>query len=87
MNVKGFYLDGITVKTYSENTLVGLVAGEVSASLSNVGVGKSQINLSSSSVGLGDNGNVVSKYSIVGDYDAESVGWTTNPPVAVGAVR
>lgn len=79
MNVKGFYLDGITVKTYSENTLVGLVAGEVSASLSNVGVGKSQINLSSSSVGLGDNGNVVSKYSIVGDYDAESVGWTTKP--------
>ena len=79
MNVKGFYLDGITVKTYSENTLVGLVAGEVSASLSDVGVGKSQINLSSSSVGLGDNGNVVSKYSIVGDYDAESVGWTTKP--------
>lgn len=79
MNVKGFYLDGITVKTYSENTFVGLVAGEVSASLSDVGVGKSQINLSSSSVGLGDNGNVVSKYSIVGDYDAESVGWTTKP--------
>lgn len=91
MNVGSMYVDNLVVKSYTDNTLVGLAAGYVAGSLKNFGVYRSTINLAGGSKGttlaktIDGNGNqvaygnTVSKFSIVGDYDTTLVGWTEKP--------
>lgn len=75
MSVNGFYIDNLHVKTHSNNTLVGLIAGYVGANVKNTGVYRCDITAGNSSA-LGLDGNAcISKYSIVGDYDANIVQW------------
>lgn len=96
MNVGSMYVDNLVVKSYTDNTLVGLAAGYVAGSLKNFGVYRSTINLAGGSKGTtlaktidanGNQvayGNTVSKFSIVGDYDTTLVGWTEKPSGSSG---
>ncbi len=90
MNVNSMYIDKITVKSVSPKTLVGLAAGYISSTVQNVGVYRSKVSVSSDTKGgVSDittvNGTkktyetTISKYSLVGDYDEENVGWTEAP--------
>lgn len=96
MYVGSMYVDNLVVKSYTDNTLVGLAAGYVAGSLKNFGVYRSTINLAGGSKGttlaktIDGNGNqvaygnTVSKFSIVGDYDTTLVGWTEKPSGSSG---
>lgn len=96
MYVGSMYVDNLVVKSYTDNTLVGLAAGYVAGSLKNFGVYRSAINLAGGSKGTtlaktidanGNQvayGNTVSKFSIVGDYDTTLVGWTEKPSGSSG---
>lgn len=99
MNVGSMYVDNLVVKSYTDNTLVGLAAGYVAGSLKNFGVYRSTINLAGGSKGTtlaktidanGNQvayGNTVSKFSIVGDYDTTLVGWTEKPSGSSGTAN
>lgn len=96
MYVGSMYVDNLVVKSYTDNTLVGLAAGYVAGSLKNFGVYRSTINLAGGSKGTtlaktidanGNQvayGNTVSRFSIVGDYDTTLVGWTEKPSGSSG---
>lgn len=96
MYVDSMYVDNLVVKSYTDNTLVGLAAGYVAGSLKNFGVYRSTINLAGGSKGTtlaktidanGNQvayGNTVSRFSIVGDYDTTLVGWTEKPSGSSG---
>lgn len=94
MGISGFYADKVTVKSSSNKTLVGLVAGYAAANVQNVGVYRATVNLASSAQGETtlykaataeaaatpiDYDTVVSKYSLVGDYDDNLVDWAEKP--------
>lgn len=90
MNVNSMYIDKITVKSVSTKTLVGLAAGYISSTVQNVGVYRSKVSVSSDTDGGVKDittvkgtektyGTTISKYSLVGDYDEENVGWTEVP--------
>ena len=76
MSVHSFYMDKLHVKSGAERTLVGLIAGEVCGNLKNVGVYRCDVSLSQSVEALSNMNNVVSKYSIIGDYDGGVVDWS-----------
>lgn len=75
MSVSGFYADSIIVKSTTPQTLVGLVAGYVGADVKNTGVYRCNFTLAQNATGLDGYDTTVSKYSIVGDYDANTVSW------------
>jgi len=90
MKISGFYIDKVIVNTESEKSLVGILAGYIGSTVKNTGVYRSKISVKPDTTGgLSDllnskkeqqaYGTVVSKYSLVGDYDSNVVGWTENP--------
>lgn len=85
MKINGFYANGLHIKSAASKTLVGLVAGYVCSTVTNAGVYTCDVVISGAASGLNDDyGSVVSKYSIVGDYDESVVGWTEKPVDAGG---
>lgn len=90
MSVSGFYADKIKVNSVSNKALTGLIAGYVCGSLQNTGVYRSKITVKATTYGgvtgiinskgeqIGYN-SVVSKYSLVGDYDNTVVAWSETP--------
>lgn len=95
MNVHSFYADKIRINSVSSNALIGLAAGYVSSTVENVGVYRSKVSVSGDTAG-GVTGvtkssgevvtynDVISNYSIVGDYDNGIVGWSEVPGGAQG---
>jgi len=90
MSISGFYADKITVASVSHRVLVGLIAGYVSSTVENTGVYRSKILIEADTTGGVNDlfnsankqvnyGTVVSRYSLVGDYDDNVVGWTEDP--------
>lgn len=80
MYVKNFYVDKVHVKSYSKKTLLGLAAGYVNATMQNVGVYRSDASFTAGATGLTDDyGAVVSKYSLIGDYNKNAVSWNEDP--------
>lgn len=80
MYVKNFYVDKVHVKSYSKRTLLGLAAGYVNAAMQNVGVYRSDASFAAGATGLTDDyGAVVSKYSLIGDYNKNAVSWNEDP--------
>lgn len=75
MSVNGFYLDSLTVKSESSQTLAGLVAGYVGADVKNTGVWRCRFELAKNTVALDGYESSLSKYSIVGDYNESTVSW------------
>lgn len=83
--VGGFYADNLHIRSYTESTLCGLIAGWVGANLSRVGVYRGDFVFAANAAGLaaflddGDSGTLLSKYSLVGNYDKDLVGWSVLP--------
>lgn len=85
LSVKNFYIDKIHVKSYSKKTLLGLAAGYVNAAMQNVGVYRCDASFASGASGLTDDyGTVVSKYSLIGDYNKNAVSWEEDPTSGAG---
>lgn len=84
MRVANFYADVLRAKSVTDETLIGLAAGYVKSGFENVGVYRGDITLKKSATGL-DGVGEVSKYALIGDYDAKSVGWTEEPSAGSGA--
>lgn len=100
MEVSGFYLNDLAVTSGTEQTLVGLVAGYVGATVENTGVYRAAVNLASNAKGIDGSssnlnfvdsskntlnyGTTVSKYSLIGDYDENIVQWSEKPVGAGG---
>lgn len=85
LSVKNFYIDKIHVKSYSKKTLLGLAAGYVNAAMQNVGVYRCDASFASGASGLTDDyGTVVSKYSLIGDYNKNAVSWEEDPTSGSG---
>lgn len=77
-------LDRLTVRTDTDQSLIGLLAGYVNASVVNVGIGESSIVIGESVVPLTgvkgiDVQLMVSRFSLIGDYDEENVVWPDEP--------
>lgn len=84
MRVANFYADVLRAKSVTNETLIGLAAGYVKSGFENVGVYRGDITLKKSATGL-DGVGEISKYALIGDYDAKSVGWTEEPSAGSGA--
>lgn len=76
-SVSNLYLDNITIRTRTDNSLIGLFAGYVCGNVSNVGVYRSMVSIGSGVSALSGY-TAHSKYSLIGDYDEDSTGWTTD---------
>lgn len=73
--VENFYLDNPTIRTQTETSLMGLIAGYVNGKVHQVGVkGGSLVSGMGNTAGLDGNGALLSKYALIGDRDAE-VAW------------
>lgn len=81
MAVGGFYADGLHIRSYTAETLCGLAAGWVGANLAHVGVYQGDFVFATGATGIaallddGDSATTLSKYSLVGNYDKDLVGW------------
>lgn len=95
MKISGFYIDRVKVNSESAKSLVGILAGYICSSVQNTGVYRSKISVAAETSGgvteLFDStknqrsyDTVVSKYSLVGDYDEKLVGWSEDPAVGDG---
>lgn len=95
MKISGFYIDRVKVNSESAKSLVGILAGYICSSVQNTGVYRSKISVAAETsggvIGLFDStknqrsyDTVVSKYSLVGDYDEKLVGWSEDPAVGDG---
>ena len=82
--VYDFRLDKLTIRTDTDESLIGLLAGYVNGSLVNVGIGESYIVAGENVTPLtGVTGIemqlLISRYSLIGEYDHESVVWPDEP--------
>ena len=83
--IHDLYLDGITVRTETTRSLIGLVAGYANGSIANVGVsGDSGIQLGTKvqPLQMGEAADLtyaVSFYSLVGQYNATNIVWKDTP--------
>lgn len=92
ISAQNFYLDKINVVSTTPKTLIGIAAGYVAGNLQNVGVYQSAVSVEGSAQGLATAltdggtayGTIVSRYSIVGDYDEKNVTWDSLPSGAGG---
>ncbi len=82
VEIKNLYLDNISIKSLSQNTLVGLLAGYVNGSVNTVGIHYSNLGLINSVTGISS--SVISKYTLIGDYDANTVNWINKPGGSIG---
>lgn len=78
MSVSNFYADELNVNSVSANTLVGLAAGYANAAIEKVGVYHCGITVNANATGL-NGSDFVSKYSLLGDYNEETVSWGEKP--------
>ncbi|MGN0812261.1 MAG: hypothetical protein ACI4MQ_01970 [Candidatus Coproplasma sp.] len=75
VSVSNLYLDNLTVRTRTENTLIGLFAGYVCGNVNNVGVYRSMVSIGSKADKLNSTYSAHSNYSLIGDFDKNSTGW------------
>ncbi|MGN1372502.1 MAG: hypothetical protein ACI4VK_00470 [Candidatus Coproplasma sp.] len=75
VSVSNLYLDNLTVRTRTSNTLIGLFAGYVCGNVSNIGVYRSLVSIGSEADTLDSTYSAHSNYALIGDYDKASTGW------------
>ncbi len=83
-SVYDLYLDNITVRTETQQSLIGLLAGYANGSIANVGVGKSSIEIGENVLPMSEPEAVktlkaISLWSLVGAIDLENVVWKELP--------
>ena len=88
--VTNFFLNDLTVRSDTDETLAGLLAGYVNADVSNVGIASSEIRLEAGVAPLALSGldmlGMVSEFSLIGAYEGENVKWVELPSGAGGGV-
>ncbi len=75
--VSNLYIDNVTIKPKTKNTLAGLLAGYVSANMSSCGVHYSNLDFSNGNTNIDSskfNGKL-SNYSLIGDYNSTDYEW------------
>lgn len=82
--VHDLFLDNLTVRTDTERSLIGLFAGYVSGSVSNVGIGVSHMVVGDDVGSLTEEDVInmsyaISAYSLIGQYDKKEVVWVDIP--------
>lgn len=79
--VHDLFLDNLIVRTETNQSLIGLLAGYVNGSIGNVGIGESYIQLGENvkDLTIGDMTQIISAYSLIGQYEAENVFWEDAP--------
>lgn len=82
--VYDLFLDNLIVRTETEQSLIGLLAGYVNGSIGNIGIGESSIELGSNVNPLNVENvvkmtQIISAYSLIGKYDEETVYWVNVP--------
>ena len=82
--VYDLFLDNLTVRTETDRSLIGLFAGYVNGSVTNVGIGTSSIAVGEDTTPLTaeDAFNMqltISAYSLIGKYDETNVVWVDKP--------
>ena len=82
--VYDLFLDNLTVRTETDRSLIGLLAGYVNGSVTNVGIGESSIDIGENTTPLtaDDVFNMqltISAYSLIGKYDNLNVVWEDKP--------
>lgn len=85
ISVSNLYLDNLTVRTRTTNSLIGLFAGYVCGNVSNVGVYRSMVSIGAGVSVLNSSGySTHSNYSLIGDYDSKNTNWTDGVGNSVG---
>lgn len=75
-----FYLDNVQVFSHNSQSLVGLIAGYVNGKLNNAGVHYGKMSLKNGTSKLQDTYfDYVSRYSLIGDYNADEYNWSDKP--------
>ncbi len=81
--VHDFRLDGLTIRSKTEESLMGLLAGYVNGSIKNVGVGAGALVAGENVMPLQLTGldmqPVLSRYSLIGEYNEADVAWPNKP--------
>lgn len=77
-SVSNLYLNNVIVSTSSTNTLCGIFAGYVNASVSYCGVHYATIKVGSNITKL-DTFDNISSYTLIGDYNKEKFSWGDKP--------
>ena len=83
--VYNFFLNDLTVRSDTQESLMGLLAGYVTGSMENVGIGTSRLQLGENVTALNiadspfEMQQLVSKYSLIGLYDESRVNWVDKP--------
>ena len=85
--ISNLYIDDYTVKNTSNSpdVLVGLLAGYANAQINNSGVLTAQFDLVSGSTSYSSYGKI-SKYSLIGDYNADNFTWAGKPSGGSGDI-
>jgi hypothetical protein len=76
-SVSGLYIKNVTIKPKTKNTLAGLLAGYVSANISDCGVNYSNFDFSNGATNISSdkfNGKL-SNYTLIGDYNSTQYAW------------
>ncbi len=75
-SVDNLYIDNVTIKPATKNTLAGLLAGYVSANMSGCGVHYSQFNFDNNTNISSKFNNKLSNYALIGDYNSDEYKWS-----------
>ena len=83
-SVHDLFLENLTVRTETDKSLIGLLAGYVNGSVGNVGIGKSSIVLGENVRPLTDSAvvkitSLISSYSLIGECNDANVFWIDVP--------
>ena len=83
-SVHDLFLENLTVRTETDKSLIGLLAGYVNGSVGNVGIGKSSIVLGKNVRPLTDSAvvkitSLISSYSLIGECNDANVFWIDVP--------
>lgn len=83
-SVSNLYFEDISVSSSSSNVLGGLIAGYVNGSLSYCGVRSGNLSFADNASPIQDNlfgasNDMLSKYTLIGDYNPESFVWNGKP--------
>ena len=82
--VHDVFFDHLTIRTETDRSLIGLLAGYVNGSIENVGIGAGSLVLGENVTSLSaedvfDMQFAISEYSLIGKYDVNGVDWVDKP--------
>ena len=79
--VHDLFLDNITIRTETDESLIGLLAGYVNCSISNVGLGQCALHIGNKTLPLSalEMQQSISMFSLIGNHHEDNVFWGDKP--------